>query len=75
VYLSSTNSKKVKNGKIMVQVDQGKKGNPISKTTRTKRAGGVSLVVEYLPSKKKALDSNPNSIKGKKKEVGRHCSQ
>jgi hypothetical protein len=45
----------------------GKKQDPISKITRAKRAGGVVQAVEYLPNKHKALTSNPNTVKKKKK--------
>jgi hypothetical protein len=52
----------------MVQTSLGKKRDPISKITRAKRAGGVAQVVEPLPSKCKALSSNPKTKKKKKKE-------
>jgi hypothetical protein len=45
----------------------GQKQDPISKITRVKRAGGVVQVVEYLPSKHKALNSYPSNTKKKKK--------
>jgi hypothetical protein len=55
-------------GRIMVQTSLGKKRDPISKITRAKRAGGVAQVVEPLPSKCKALSSNPKTKKKKKKK-------
>jgi hypothetical protein len=47
---------------------------PISKVTKIKRAGDITQVVEQLPSKHKALSSNPSTgknkqIKKKKKEI------
>jgi hypothetical protein len=36
--------------------------------TRAKRAGAVTKVVEHLPSKHKALSSNPSTVKKKKKK-------
>jgi hypothetical protein len=44
----------------------GIKRDPISKITKTKRAGGVAQVVECLPTKCKALSSKS---KKKKKKV------
>jgi hypothetical protein len=38
------------------------KQDAISKTTRAKRAGGMSQIVECLPSKHKALSSNPAGV-------------
>jgi hypothetical protein len=38
----------------VVQAGLGRKGEPISKITRAKMAGGMAQVVEYLPSKCKA---------------------
>jgi hypothetical protein len=38
------------NRKIMVQVGLGKKQDPISKITRSKRAESMAQVVEHLPS-------------------------
>jgi hypothetical protein len=43
----------------------GKKQDPISKIPNTKQTGGVAQVVECLPSKPEALNSNSNT--GKKK--------
>jgi hypothetical protein len=47
----------------MVQAGLGKKQHPISKTTRAKRGGGVAQVIECLPTKCKALSSNPRTAK------------
>jgi hypothetical protein len=44
----------------------GRKQNPISKITRAKRVGGVAQMVECLPSKCKALWSNPSTTHTKK---------
>jgi hypothetical protein len=33
---------------------------------KTKRAGGIVHVVEYLPSKREALSSNPRTTKKKR---------
>jgi hypothetical protein len=41
------------NKRIKTQADLGKKGDPVSKTTRAKRAGGVAQVGEHLRSKQK----------------------
>jgi hypothetical protein len=41
-----------------------KNQGPVSKIT-AKRAGGMVQVVEFMPSKCNALDSNPNTIKNK----------
>jgi hypothetical protein len=46
----------------MVQASLGKKRDLISKITRGKRAGGMTQAVEYLPSKYKALSSNPKKL-------------
>jgi hypothetical protein len=40
--------------------------DPISKITRAKRVGGIAQAVECLPSKHKALSSNPMPQKKKK---------
>jgi hypothetical protein len=40
--------------------------DPISKITRAKRTGGVAQVIECLPCKHKALNSNPVQPKEKK---------
>jgi hypothetical protein len=40
-------------------VSLGEKWEPISKTTRKKRARGMAQVVKGLPSKYEALSSNP----------------
>jgi dihydroxyacid dehydratase/phosphogluconate dehydratase len=51
----------------VVQAGLGKKLDPMSKITRVKRAGGVTQVIEYLPSKNKILSSNPSTTQKKKK--------
>jgi hypothetical protein len=38
-----------------------KKLDPIRKITKAKRAGGMAQMVEHLPSKSEALNSNPSS--------------
>jgi hypothetical protein len=45
------------NRRITVQAGLGIKQDAVSKTNNTKRAGGVTQVVEYLPSNHKG--SNP----------------
>jgi hypothetical protein len=45
-----------------------KKRDPISKITRAKRTGIVTLEVEHPPGKSKALSSNPTTAKKKKKK-------
>jgi phosphatidate phosphatase PAH1 len=57
------------NRSITGQTSLGKKQDPISKITRTKRAGGIVQVVECLPSKHEALNqiSIPQKKKKKKK--------
>jgi hypothetical protein len=37
----------------------------ISKITKGKRAGGITQVIECMPSKCKALNSNPSTLKKK----------
>jgi hypothetical protein len=54
------------NRRIAVLGGLGIKGDPISKITNIKRAGGVTQVV-YLSRKYKALNSNPSTAKKKKK--------
>jgi hypothetical protein len=39
---------------------------PIRKICKTKRAGGVADMVEYLPGKHKSLSSNPISLSPQK---------
>jgi hypothetical protein len=41
--------------------------DPLSKTTKTKRAKGMAQVIKDLPSKYKALSSNPSMTKQNKK--------
>jgi hypothetical protein len=46
------------NRRIIIKTSPGKKKcKPISKITRAKRAGGMTQVVEHMPS----LDSNPST--------------
>jgi hypothetical protein len=52
----------------MVHADLGKKGDPIAKITKAKRAEVLAQVVECLPSKHEALKSNPSTEKKKRKE-------
>jgi hypothetical protein len=48
----------------VVQATLGKKQDPASRITKSKkRAGGVAHVVEHLPSKHKTLSSSPNTGK------------
>jgi hypothetical protein len=49
--------------RITVQAQPGKKQDPIFKITIAKRTGGTAQVVEHLPSKQEALNSNPRLIK------------
>jgi hypothetical protein len=57
-----------------LEVDHGprlaweKAQDPIWKKTKSKRSGFVAEVVESLPSKCKALSSNPSTTKKKKKK-------
>jgi hypothetical protein len=48
----------------VVQAALGKKQDPFSKITNRKRAGGVA---QGLPSKYKALSSNPSTMKERKR--------
>jgi hypothetical protein len=57
-----TNYKRSINRKIMIQAAPGIKQDPI---TEAKRAAGAGHVVEHLPSKFKALSSNPSTAKKK----------
>jgi hypothetical protein len=45
----------------------GKAETPSEKQQKAKRSGCAAQVVECLPSKCKALDSNPSNIQKKKK--------
>jgi hypothetical protein len=56
------NKEKLKIGGIMVCA----KSEPLSLKTRAKRAGGFTQEVECLPSKCKALSSNPSTAKRKR---------
>jgi hypothetical protein len=47
----------------VVQASLGKKPDPISKITRTKRARSVTQAVKHLSSKCKALSSNHSTAK------------
>jgi hypothetical protein len=51
----------------MFQSSLGYKHNPISKINKAKRAGGMAQVVESLPSKFRAMSSNPSTTKKKKR--------
>jgi hypothetical protein len=42
--------------------------DPISKITKTKRAGGMIQVIEHVPSKHKALNSNPSTTNKKERK-------
>jgi hypothetical protein len=46
--------------------DQGTKGDPISKISNTKRAGGVAQVVEHLSTERQTLSSNSSAANKKK---------
>jgi hypothetical protein len=60
---------KHKIGKLdCIQISLGKKQYFFSKITRPKRAGGVTHLVDHLPSKHETLSSNSSSGK-KKKEI------
>jgi hypothetical protein len=50
----------------------GKEGDPISKITRAKRAGGVTQAVECLPCKGKKVDQECKTghVKGRTIVVG-----
>jgi hypothetical protein len=50
----------------MVQASLNRKQDPISKVTTAKRVGGMTQVIENLPSKNEALSSNLTTT-GKKK--------
>jgi hypothetical protein len=50
----------------MVQASLGKKQEPNLQTNRAKGAGVMAQVIEHLPSKCKALCSNPRTTKKKK---------
>jgi hypothetical protein len=54
--------------RITVQADLGINTRPYLKNNKTKRAGGVTQVVEYLPSKCKVLSSNPSTKKKRQSE-------
>jgi hypothetical protein len=43
--------------------------NLFKKITKTKSVGGMVQVVEHLPTKHKALNSNPSSTKKKNKNI------
>jgi hypothetical protein len=48
--------------RIEVQEQPGKNASPYLKN-KAKTAGGMAQVVEYLPSKCKALNSTPKTLK------------
>jgi hypothetical protein len=56
--MSSQLWQKAENRRITVQANLGKKQDPI-----LKRSGGMVEMVEHLPSKCKALISNPSTTK------------
>jgi hypothetical protein len=55
------------NRRVVVQASPGMKQDPISKITNPKGAGGVTHMVEHLPSKYEALSSILALLKRKKK--------
>jgi hypothetical protein len=57
---------------IAVQVSLDKKPVPLSKIIRAKSAGGKAQTVQHLPSKHKALSSNPSTNKPFKKCLPNH---
>jgi hypothetical protein len=61
------------NSRTAVQASLGKKGDPISKITRAKRARGAAQVVECLPSKWKALSLNPSTDQERKRGMQKQC--
>jgi hypothetical protein len=52
----------------MVQAGLGVKQDPISKITKTKKAGGVAHEVEACLARVKALSSNPSTTKNNNKK-------
>jgi hypothetical protein len=58
MHLSSHLWQEAKVGGLQSRQAQAK-SKTIAKITRAKTAGGVTQPVEYLPSKHKALNSNP----------------
>jgi hypothetical protein len=48
------------NRRTVVQPGLVKKQDPVSKMTRTKRAGDMAQVAEHLPGKCEAVSSNPS---------------
>jgi hypothetical protein len=54
-------------------VTQAKMQDSIPKITKAKRAGGMTQVVEHLPSKHKAPSSNPSTTKRKRQSVVQVC--
>jgi hypothetical protein len=55
------------NRRIKVQGDPGIKVIPVSTITTVRRAGGLAQVLEYLPSKCKALSSIPSMERRKER--------
>jgi hypothetical protein len=47
----------------MIQAYLGKNGDPVSKISRTKKAGGGAEAEEHLLSKCRVLSSNPSTAK------------
>jgi hypothetical protein len=60
--LSQLHKESIKNRKIMVQAVLSIKRDPVSKITNIKRADGMVQVVEYLPTKCKALSSTTPTL-------------
>jgi hypothetical protein len=56
------------NRRIIIQVVQGKKQDPLSKITNVKKDGGVVQVAEHLPSKHKTP-----SLKPRGPPKAKHC--
>jgi hypothetical protein len=56
----------------MVQADLGIKTRPYSKNAKAKGAVRAAQVVKHLPSKLKALSSDPSTKKKKKKIYAGH---
>jgi hypothetical protein len=54
--------------RIVVQDGLGKSQDPISKATRAKRDRDVAQVAKHLPSRCKALSSNPRAAKKKERK-------
>jgi hypothetical protein len=57
-------------GGLQSKVAWAKTQDPVQKTTKTKRAGGVAQMVEHLPSNRVPLSLNPSTVKTKQKTLG-----